>query len=149
MIKKQYFILINYTLHRGNKALMMFMTLKYLKWVCACMLSHLSHVQLFDTLWTVARQAPLSLGFSRQEYQSGWPCPSPGGILDPGTGSTSFNSPALASGFLTTGATYTQSDQNAIQVETNNKRPDDERNLLEILRKHFKEKFLDQTKKKL
>ena len=49
------------------------MTLKYLKWVCACMLSHLSHVQLFDTLWTVARQAPLSLGFSRQEYQSGGP----------------------------------------------------------------------------
>ena len=69
------------------------------------MLSHLSHVQLFDTLWTVARQAPLSLGFSRQEYQSGWPCPSPVGIRDPGIGSTFFNSPALAGGFFTTGAT--------------------------------------------
>ena len=45
---------------------------------CACMLSHFSHVQLFVTLWTVASQAPLSMGFSRQEYWSGLPCPRPG-----------------------------------------------------------------------
>ena len=37
----------------------------------ACLLSHFSHVQLFVTLWTVACQAPLSMGFSRQEYWSG------------------------------------------------------------------------------
>ena len=37
----------------------------------------LSHVQLFATPWTVARQAPLSMGFSRQEYWSGLPFPSP------------------------------------------------------------------------
>ena len=36
-------------------------------YVCACMLSHSSHVQLFLTLWTVDHQAPLSMGFSRQE----------------------------------------------------------------------------------
>ena len=37
----------------------------------------LSHVQLFETPWTVAHQAPLSVGFSRQEYWSGLPLPSP------------------------------------------------------------------------
>ena len=45
--------------------------------------SHFSHVQLFASLWTVAPQAPLSLGFSRQEYWSGLPCPSPGDLPDP------------------------------------------------------------------
>ena len=40
-----------------------------------CMLSHFSHVQLFANLWTIARQAPLSMGFSRQEYWSGLPHP--------------------------------------------------------------------------
>ena len=40
-------------------------------------------VQLSATPWTVARQAPLSVGFSRQEYWSGLPCPSPGGFPDP------------------------------------------------------------------
>ena len=43
-----------------------------------------SSVRLFATLWTVARQAPLSVGFSRQEYWSGFPCPSPGDLLHPG-----------------------------------------------------------------
>ena len=42
-------------------------------WVCV-----LSHVLLFTTLWTVARQAPLSMGFPRQEYWSGLPCHPPG-----------------------------------------------------------------------
>ena len=41
-------------------------------------LSHFSHVRLFATPWPVARQAPLSMGFSRQEYCSGLPCPPPG-----------------------------------------------------------------------
>ena len=44
----------------------------------------LSHVQLFVTLWTVACQAPLSLGFSRQEYLSGLPFPLPGDLPHPG-----------------------------------------------------------------
>ena len=41
----------------------------------ACLLSHFSHVRLFDTLWTVAHQAPLSMRFSREVYWSGLPCP--------------------------------------------------------------------------
>ena len=44
----------------------------------------LSHVQLFATPWTIAHQAPLSMEFSRQEYWSGLPFPSPGDLPDPG-----------------------------------------------------------------
>ena len=59
----------------------------------------LSHVRLSVTPWTVAFQAPLSAGFSRQEYWSGLPIPSPGDLPDPGIKPTSM-SPALASGFF-------------------------------------------------
>ena len=48
------------------------------------MLSHFSRVWLFVSLWTVARQAPLSM-FSRQEYWSGLPCPPPGDLPNPGS----------------------------------------------------------------
>ena len=67
------------------------------------MLSPFSHVGLFVTLWTVARQAPLSMGFSRQEWWSGLPCPPPGHLPDPGIEPASLTSPALA-GRLYTGA---------------------------------------------
>ena len=50
--------------------------------VCVCVL--LSRAGLFVTLWTVAHQAPLSMGFFRQEYWSGLPVPSPGDLLNPG-----------------------------------------------------------------
>ena len=50
-----------------------------------CVLSHFSNVRLFVTLWTVAHQAPLSMGFSRQEYWSGLPCCPPGDLPNPGT----------------------------------------------------------------
>ena len=66
------------------------------------MLSCFSHVQIFGTLWTVARQAPLCMGFSRQEYWSGLPCPPPGIIPNGGIESASLMSPALAGGFFTT-----------------------------------------------
>ena len=46
--------------------------------------SELSCVQLFETPWTVAYQAPSSMGFSRQEYWSGLPLPSPGDLPNPG-----------------------------------------------------------------
>ena len=46
-------------------------------------LSRFSHVQLFETPWTVAHEAPLSMGFSRQEYWSGLPFPPPGDLPDP------------------------------------------------------------------
>ena len=56
------------------------------KWdyLCTNVLSCFSHVQLFTTLWTVAHQAPLSMGFPKQEYWSGLPFPSPGDLPDPG-----------------------------------------------------------------
>ena len=53
--------------------------------------------------WTVAHQAPLSMGFSRQEYWGGLPFPTPGDIPDPGIESWSLLSSALAGGFFTTG----------------------------------------------
>ena len=70
--------------------------------LCACMLSHFSHIQLFATLWSVAGQEPLSMGFSRQEHCSGLPCPPPGGLPDPGIKTSFLTSPALAGGFFTT-----------------------------------------------
>ena len=62
--------------------------------------SHFSCVWLFATLWTIARQTPLSVGFSRQEYWSGLLCPSSGGKH------MSLKSPALAGGFFTTSITW-------------------------------------------
>ena len=56
----------------------------------------------FVTLWTVAHQAPLSIGFSRQEYQSGLPCPPPGDLLDPGIEPASPVSKALKADSLPT-----------------------------------------------
>ena len=71
-----------------------------------CMLSCHSGVQLFATLWTVACQAPLSMGFSRQEHWSGLPGPPPGDLSNPGIEPTSLMSPPLAVGFFTTNATW-------------------------------------------
>ena len=50
----------------------------------ACVLSCFRGVRLFATPWTIAHQAPLSMGFSRQEYWSGLPCPPPGDLPNPG-----------------------------------------------------------------
>ena len=63
-----------------------------------CVLSHFSHAWLFATPWTVAPQALLSMGFSRQEYWSGVPFPSPGDLPDPGI---EPRSPALEADTLT------------------------------------------------
>ena len=60
----------------------------------------LSHVQLFATPWTVACQAPLYMGFSRQEYWSKLPFPSPGYLLDPEIEPVSAASPALQADFF-------------------------------------------------
>ena len=64
--------------------------------VCVCTFHR---VQLFVTTQTVAHQVPMSMDFSRQEYWSGLPFPSPGGLPNPGSKPTS---PALAGGFFTT-----------------------------------------------
>ena len=65
------------------------------------MLSHFS-VQRFAAPWTVAHQAPLSVGIFRQEHWSGLPCPPPGDPPHPGAEPVSLPSPALADGFFTT-----------------------------------------------
>ena len=68
---------------------------------CAFVLSRVS-----VTAWPVAHQALLSRGFSRQEYWSGLPFPTPGDLLDPGIERTSLMSPALASRFFITSTTW-------------------------------------------
>ena len=85
--------------------------LKLPKWRClaplphACMLSHFGCVWLFVTLWTIAHQAPLSTGFSRQEYWSGFPYPPPEHFPDPGIKPLSLSS-ALAGKSFATSATW-------------------------------------------
>ena len=74
--------------------------------VCVCTLSRFSCVQLCATLWTIVHQAPLSMGFSRQDYWSGLPCPPPGDLPNPGTEPRVLKSPALTGGFFTTSATW-------------------------------------------
>ena len=64
------------------------------------MLSYFSCVQLFATHWIIAHQSPLSMGFSRQEYQRGLPCPPPGDLPDPEIEPLSLMSPELAGGFF-------------------------------------------------
>ena len=64
------------------------------------MLSRFSCVQLCATRWTIAHQAPLSMGFSRQEHWSGLPCSPPGDLPDPGMETASFMSSALAGSSL-------------------------------------------------
>ena len=70
------------------------------------MLSCYIRARLFATLWTVAHRAPLSMGFSRQEYWSGLPCTPPGDLPDPRIEPVSLASPALGGGFFTTSATW-------------------------------------------
>ena len=71
-----------------------------------CMLSSCSHVRFFVTEWTVAHQAPLSIGFSRQEYWSELPCPPSGDLPNPGIEPVFLMSPVLAGGFFATTATW-------------------------------------------
>ena len=77
----------------------------------ACLPSHFSCIWLFATLWTIAHQVPLSMGFSRQEHWSGLPFPSPGDLLHPGIEPASLTSPSLAGGFFTTSKIYVTSSQ--------------------------------------
>ena len=72
----------------------------------ACMQSCFSHVWLFATLWTIACQASLSMGFSRQEYWSGLLWPPPGDLLDLGIKPVSLISPVLVGGVFTTGTPW-------------------------------------------
>ena len=68
------------------------------------MLSHFSRVLLFATTWTIALQASVSMGFSRQEYRLSFP--PPGDLLDPGTEHVFLMSPAFAGRFFTMSTTW-------------------------------------------
>ena len=70
------------------------------------MLSYFGHVQLFVNLWIIACQAPLPMGFSRQEYWNGFPCPPPGNLSNPEIKPTSLTTPILAEGVLYTSASW-------------------------------------------
>ena len=74
--------------------------------MAACLLSRFSHVQLFATLQTVAHQAPLFMGFSKQEYWSRLPCCPPRDLPGPGIVPASLMSSALTGEFFTTSATW-------------------------------------------
>ena len=71
------------------------LVLLVLSFMHVCMLRHLSCVWFFATLWTIVCQAPLSMGFPRQECWSGLPCLYPGHLPDPGIEPTSPVAPAL------------------------------------------------------
>ena len=73
--------------------------------VHASVLSCFNPVGLLATLWTIAHRAPLSMGFSRQEYWSGLPFPSPGDLPNPGMEPASLMFPALVVGFFITSTT--------------------------------------------
>ena len=72
---------------------------------CVCVLSVTSVVSNSATAWTVACQTLLFMAFSRKEYWSGLPCPSPGDLPDSGIETGSLMSSALAGGFFTTSTT--------------------------------------------
>ena len=76
--------------------------------LCACKCVHQVASGISDSTipWIVASQAPLSMGFSRQKYWRGLPCPSPGDVPDPGIEPRSLRSPEFAGGFFTTNATW-------------------------------------------
>ena len=67
---------------------------------------HIVKAMVFPVVWTIVPQAPLSTGFSKQEYWSGLPFPSPGDLPDPGIEPTYLMSPSLAVMFFTTSAAW-------------------------------------------
>ena len=75
-------------------------SLNLTNYVCCCLVA--KSCLTLATLWIIACQAPLSMGFSRQEYWSGFPFPSLGALPNPGIEPMSLVSPALAGGFFTT-----------------------------------------------
>ena len=91
--------------------------------MCVYLLSYFSRVQLFVTLWTVAHQASLSLGFSRQKYWSGLPCPPPGDLPNPEIEPSFLISPALAGEIFTNRATCNFAKQPSRICKLKKKKP--------------------------
>ena len=101
-----------------------------------CMLSHFSPVRFFASLWIVAHQSPLSVGFSRQEYWSGLLHSPPGDLPDPEIKPTSLMSPALAGGFFTISTTWEAHKSTIFQYKIKSKLKIKKKNVgLEVLLK--------------
>ena len=83
----------------------------------------LSRVPLFATPWTAGCKTPLSMGFSRQEYWNGLPCPPPGGLPHPGIEPASLTSPARAGGVFTTSTTWEAHRYESRSVVSDSLRP--------------------------
>ena len=84
-------------------------------WVCVP--SCFSGVWLFAAPWTIAHQAPLSMGFSREDPWSGLPCLPPGDLPNPGIQPVSLISPALEGGFFTTSTTWKDPSSQHTQIK--------------------------------
>ena len=81
---------------------------------CSVTKTHLT----LTTPWTVAHQAPLSMGFPRQEYWSGWPFPSSGNLPDPRIELTSPVCSALVGGYFTTYSTQVVKNPHSLEIQT-------------------------------
>ena len=92
--------------YSNTKPILVFTLVVNKHFECAECANHFSCVRVFATLWTIDCQPPLFMGFSRREYWSGLPFPSPGHLPHPGIELTCLKSPALADRFFTTGATW-------------------------------------------
>ena len=88
-----------------------------ISYLCVCVLSH---DRLFATPWTTASQASLPMGFSRQEYWSGLPFPTPGDLPNPEIKLTSLMSPVSAGRFFTTSAIWEASDSLGLALDIPN-----------------------------
>ena len=94
--------------------------------MCAFVLSHFSRVRLFATLWTVACQTPLSMGFSRQEYWSGLPYLPLGDLSNSGIQVTFLMSPVLAGVFSPTSTTWEAWESKIMVIKTSFDFPSEE-----------------------
>ena len=118
---RKYFVFCTLVLGKHVAVLHLEMyTKSYMNILTTCVLSHFSHVWPFVTQWTTALQAPLSMGFSRQEHWSVLPFFSSGDLPDTRIKPTSLSSPALAGGFFTASATqWTQTKNILLVTQTN------------------------------
>ena len=92
-------------------------------YVCVCVYVHAKSLQSCPTLCNpmdYSPQAPLSMGFSRQEYWSGLPCPPPGDLPDPGIKPISLMFPALAGRFFTASAAWEALESRTIICKESN-----------------------------
>ena len=102
--------------------------------MCVCVCSVTPSCPILWDPWVVAHQAPLSIGFSRQEYWSGLPFPPPGNLPDPGIEPAS---PALTGGFITTSECHLGSYTNLLKIIKLCTKNDKSYGMLTIAQQHW------------